>query len=139
MTQLETEKTFLEGELKSRGHRKSLGPVNKIQTGTKHSINTSKSPQTNTLSSDNVSSKSNNDLSGERKTITPDTAHPQQQPQAVINLLEELDMEFSRRKEAGRGHTLGTGMVENTRPSLGGQPKVIRVSNPEKVNECSQQ
>lgn len=149
VTQIEAEKKFLEGELKSRGHRKSLAPRSNLDTQSRENpVKNHPAPDVTLCSSTSLSSVSSSDstdslkkreskesINGPGKTQT-EHPHP---PNRVINLLEELDVEFSKQKKEDQSRMFGLkgSNGENSRP-VPIQPKVIHVSN-KNVNECSQQ
>ncbi len=142
IAQLEADKTFLEGELKSRrGGRRSLAPrlptnhSDHSQSSTKTS-DPSTEPQSDSYDRMDTECAGLTDSNEELRTRSSGEQLKQQQPERVINLLEELETEFSRQKSAkGTTVKLSSGRdTENTVPSR----KVIQVSN-KNAEQCAQQ
>ncbi len=146
IAQLEADKTFLEGELKSRRGRKTFAP----KPPTNHS-NSNQSSSGSSLRNCDPLNKPNPSISKD-KSVTMvchqegierresseelksyNSSEKLEQPQRVINLLEELETEFSRQKSVDVVST-SKGDSENSVPSS----NVVYVSN-KKADQCAQQ
>ena len=145
--QIEAEKKFLEGELKCRGHRNSRAPRSDLGTQSKidhpektHPSDAALGDLSSVSSSDSTDSLKKKESNESVNTNDKSQTEHLQPPSRVINLLEELDVEFSKQKKEDQSQTFDFkgAKDENTRP-VPVQPKVIHVSNKENVNECSQQ
>ncbi|XP_064399645.1 protein Spindly-like [Halichondria panicea] len=153
IAQLEADKTFLEGELKSRRGRKTFAPnppMNYLNTGDRSLNNQSSSSSSlrncdplskpsDIISKDKSVSLANHQETIERRSESNgelkryNSSEKLEQPQRVINLLEELETEFSRQKSSDVV-SASKGDTENSVPSS----KVVYVSN-KKADQCAQQ
>ena len=145
--QIEAEKKYLEGELKSHGHRNSRAPRSDLGTQSKinhpektHPSDAALGDLSSVSSSDSTDSLKKKESNESVNTNDKSQTEHLQPPNRVINLLEELDVEFNKQKREDQSQTFDFkgAKDENTRPAPV-QPKVIHVSNKENVNECSQQ